>query len=428
MMRSPQDKLSVVLHLSHMAPLGPRPYHVRVARGILQECAQRSAGQVFALRNNDLVLLGAAARGRPQAESGRSPEGLKRFLEDLFVAEMRDPARLVSAWRLDEDADSFQAYLTASAADARQTAVLTDELPPTSQGLADFEQIALQLPIAGFMSQQTGVSLRADRRLDFAARLAPAVRALHLSMAPLKLPVAATEALADPFMVQHLTVSLEMRLLRRLHDDLYALNRRGRSEAANALPVHINLSPKTIFSPAFARVARLARAVGQRIGVKISLLQACADIGVLEHVRTLLDLAGMELILGPIDKSTLTLSRAFLPAPHWVKLLWSPGLADITADARGHAANILAQIGADRLVLQGVDSEKAMAWGQAFGLTRFQGPFLEHVQAAKRMSVCAGAPACTLRQCSARCGSQSKAGRAGCTQPGLLDPSILSLQ
>jgi len=428
MMRSPQGKLAVVLHMSQMAPAGPRPHHVRVARGVLQDCAQRSAGQVFALRNSDLVLLCTAARDRPQAEAGRSPEGLKRFVEELFAAEMRDPSRLVSAWRLDQEAASFQAYLTARAADARQAAAQTDDLPTTSQGLADFEQIAMQLPIAGFMVQQTGVSVSTDRRLDFAARLAPCFRALRISMAPLKLPVSVTEALADPFMVRHLTISLEMRLLRRMHDDLYTLSRRGRSDPAGRIPVHINISPKTIFSPAFARVARLARAVGQRIGVEISLLQACADIGVLEHVRTLLDLAEMELILGPIDKSTLTLSRDFLPAPHWVKLLWSPGLADITADPRGHAATILAGIGVDRVVLEGVDSEQAMAWGQSFGVTRFQGPFLAHVQAAKRMSVCGDASGCTLKQCAARCASQSKAGRAGCTQAALLDPSILTLQ
>jgi hypothetical protein len=85
-------------------------------------------------------------------------------------------------------------------------------------------------------------------------------------------------------------------------------------------------------------------------------------------------------------------------------------------------------IGLDRIVLQGVESEHVVAWGQARGISRFQGVFFDHAQAAARMAGCPGAQACTLRQCVGRASSQGIAGRAGCTNPALLDTASIAAQ
>jgi hypothetical protein len=55
-LRAPRGKLAVALHLSRLRP-PPRPYHARIALALMQDTAQRTGGQVFTMRNTDLVLL-----------------------------------------------------------------------------------------------------------------------------------------------------------------------------------------------------------------------------------------------------------------------------------------------------------------------------------------------------------------------------------
>jgi len=71
-MRHPAGRVALVLHLSRLAPPAPRPHHIRVARVLLQDSAQRFGGQVIGLRNQDLVLLGAESGAANAACPGQS--------------------------------------------------------------------------------------------------------------------------------------------------------------------------------------------------------------------------------------------------------------------------------------------------------------------------------------------------------------------
>ncbi len=151
-------------------------------------------------------------------------------------------------------------------------------------------------------------------------------------------------------------------------------------------------------------------------------MPACVEMELLDHAHSLLELAGFDLIIGPVDAAMLTLLRPAGMRPSLVKLIWSPHLADPTADL----AIALGTIGPDRIVLQGVETEQAVAWGQTRGISLFQGAFLDHAQAAARMASCPAASGCTLRQCVSRAASLGVAGRAGCTNPALLDSASIS--
>jgi hypothetical protein len=271
------------------------------------------------------------------------------------------------------------------------------------------------------MVQQTGMRLNSDRKRSLAERLKPAFRQLGVSLAPLNLRPVVTEALSDPYLLHHFSARLDSRVVRLLHDDLRTQGRLTRPALQGGIPIHVSLSLEAILSPGFARMSRLARSLGVCMGIEVPLMQACVEMDLLDHVRSLLVLAGFELILGPVDAAMLKLVRTAQMQADAVKLIWSQRLADASTDAQSGVAVALAQIGTDRIVLQGVDTEQGVAWGQARGISRFQGGFFDHVQAAARMAGCSGASACTLRQCVSRAGSQGVAGRAGCTNPALLD-------
>jgi len=428
-LRAPQDKLVLVLHLSRLAAPAPRSHHMRVARVLLQDCAQRANGHVLVLQNQDLALFCSIPRDQ-QGDSAGAPAQLKATLARLFVADVPDPARLISFWRLDEDPGPFRAYVaglsgaSAPPKDAKQGPA-GETMPASALSLAALEEIAAQAPLAELIVQQTGMALSPDRKLALADRLKPSFRQLGVSLAALNLRPVITEALTDPYLLHHFSARLDTRLLRVLHDDLRAEGRLSRAALRGNLPIHVGLSLEAILSPGFARMSRLACAAGLRMGIEVPMMQACVDLELLDHVRSLLDLAGFELILGPLDAATLTLVQPAKLLPDAVKLVWSQPMADAAADPNGGLSTSLVAIGLNRIVLQGVDSEQAVAWGQARGISRFQGAFFDHAQAAARMAGCPGAPACTLRQCVGRASSQGIAGRAGCTNPALLDTASI---
>ncbi len=424
LLRQPRDKVALVLHLSRLTAPAPRPHHMRVARVLLQDTAQRFAGQVFALQNHDLVLLCAAPRDTKLPELPQAPGHLKMALGRLFLADVPDPANLTSLWRLDEDPGPFYAYIAACAADQKEGAPAPEDMPASPAGLAALEEIVAHAPLAELMVGQMGMSLSTDRSRPAAARLAPAFRQLRVSLSALNLRPVVTEALSDPFLMHHFGARLDARLLRVLHDDLRARGPLTRAALQDGLPIHIRLGIEAILSPGFARMSQLARDLGARFGIEVPLMQACAEIDLLDHVRSLLDLGGFQLILGPLDLATLSITAPWVLRPDSVKLVWSPALADASA----RIAALLARIGAERLVLKGVDTEHAMAWGQGRGFTRFQGPFLDQAQAASRMAACANAGGCTPRQCGARASSRSIAGRAGCANPTLLESGSMGWQ
>jgi len=94
-------------------------------------------------------------------------------------------------------------------------------------------------------------------------------------------------------------------------------------------------------------------------------------------------------------------------------LRWEPLLPSLPADA-------LDALGPGRMVLEGADSEAALAWGLSRGIGRFTGAHPSRLLAALRRRDCASGAGCTPAQCAARAAAATAAGRAGCAEPARL--------
>ena len=426
-LRQPGNRVALVLHLSRLAPPAPRAHHIRVARVLLQDSAARFGGQVFALRNQDLVLLcggsapAKASHASPPPEPALTPEMLPRTLAKLFAADVPDPAQLTSLWRLDHDAPSLLSYLSDRAAGSAAEDGAQDGAeaqPDNVLSLTALQGILAKAPLADLMVQQTGMALSPDRGKNLADRLSPAFRTIELSLAALNLGPLVGPATSDPFLLRHLASGLDGRLIQLLAEDLAAHGRLTRPSVKAGLPIHIDLGLDAILSPGFARLCRQGAARGIRFGACVSLMQACADLDLMEHASRVLKLSGSELVINGVEAGALSLIVPAALRPDLLKLVWSPALLAEQGQAR--AGGMLAGLNPSRTVLQAVDSQLALAWAQAHGISLVQGPFLDQVQAATRMAGCHSSGACSLRQCAARGSALGVPGRAGCGNPALL--------
>jgi len=401
--------MAVALHLSRLAPPGPRAHHRRIARAILEDTAQRHEGQVFALGSGDLVLLcrrpppgRMRAAEFPHGLGVPDPAALPATMAALLRVDLPDPAHVTTVWPLPESLAAFTAYAAERVAESAPAAAPAAEPAELTVVVGALAAIAEGPAGIGFLRWQAGVLVPAPHR-PTAPPLLPLYRELGFSIAALEARLAAPgQAAADPFLFRHLAARLDQRMLALLSEAAGTGGALDLAAAPGTPPLHLNLTLPTILSDDFARFARRCRDSGAPVGVEVALLEACGDAAAFAAARRVLAEAGMALVLDGVSHLALLLARLDALRPDLLKLAWSPVLADLAAADRQQIAATLDRIGRDRVVLHRAGSEAALRWGMAQGIRRFQGRHVDAMLAAGHSQTCPRAPACSLRQCIER--------------------------
>lgn len=423
-LRRPQGRLALVVHLSRLRPPAPRPHHGRIARAILQDTAVLHDGQVFALRNGDLVLL-----CRDDAQAGHdaggsrtpSPQALPAILVRLLRLDVANPADLVSVWPLQGAAHTLLAYAADRLA---ESAALPDPAIDVAAGaphLIDAMEAVLQRSEIADITQTQTAALLGSVATRPGMALRPLFREIGFSIPALEARIdGGGRAGADAYLFRHLAARLDRRMLDVLAG---ALGRGGALDAGHrgAPPLHLNLALPTLLGAPFAVFARACRAVGHRLGVEVSLVEASADPSGFVRARHEAATLGATLVLDGVSHLALLLARPWALGPDILKLDWSPRLLDLAGQERAAMAAAVRAIGPARIVLHRAEDEAAISWGRRHGIRRFQGRHVDAMLAAGRIVACPVSAACTLRQCQERAAATGEAGRRFCGNPALLD-------
>lgn len=398
--RAPRGWVGLVLQPSLMPPPGPLAHHRRVALALMQDNARAHDGQVFALSNGDLVLLGPQ-RARPAS------------LASLLLRLLRAPDRVASLWPLDSDAERLRSEIAARL-EAHQANTGEADPAGAADGLTDSR------PVVSVLHRQT--ALRPGERMR------PLFREIRFSVSALEARLGLYDAVDDPYLVRYLSSRLDRHLLATL---ARALGDGGPLDTLaagpEAVPIHLNLTLSGILSPEFDRYAEaLGRAggSGRAPAIEIAFLDACADPAGFAGAETRLERFGMAVVLDAVPHQALLLMHPGRLTAGPLKLDWSPHIARLTAAEQSAIDTAIAEIGPARIVLQQADSEAALHWGRSRGIRDFQGRHLEAMQAALRMRHCPASAACSLRQCRERASAGTRAGRRGCANPALLDQAV----
>ncbi len=416
-LHAPRGKIAFALHLSRLKPPAPRPHHSRIAHACLDDSAARLSGHVFTMRNGDLVLLCTAPGEGAQAALLSLPAAMA----GLFGADAPAPHRLTTMWRLSDQGDAFRAYIAGRLADPGPAGAGAEDDAYSEASVQALEMLLTAGNVSDLLAQQTAVRIQPGRDLPLAGRLAPLFRELTFSHAALTQRHATAAALADPFLFRHFAARLDARMLEHVQADLEAHGRLTRPAVRLKLPINLNMTLESIVSPAFARLMQTAQRHDIRVGIEVSLMEAGADPALMDYARMLLARAGFLLLLDGLDHIGLAMTYPAGLQPDFVKLIWSPRLTDSPPDMLAAIEAAIQRLGPDRIVLQRAEGEEALVWGQARGISRYQGFFFDAVQAASRITGCHSARACSLRQCTVRAGTLNPAVRAGCGNPALLD-------
>jgi hypothetical protein len=422
--RQPAGLMALVLQLSQMP--SARPHHRRIARAMLQDAAQRQDGQVFVLRNGDIVLVCRAARARRGARAD-DIASLPATLERLMLVAAPAAVRLVAHWDVAHEPDRLVAYANARLAETVVSLPADEEPAGQVAAIGTLAALAAEAAAVDMIQRQTAVLLLSPQSHSAVegGMLRPIFSELSFSLAALEARAGGPMAEPDPFLSRHLAARLDQRLLELVAEALGGggpldplRQRRGTP------PLHLNLALPAILSDGFAVLAAAIRATGVAVGVEVAFSEACGDPDSHQRAREILGGLGVTLALDGVSLLALGLSQPWMLGADLLKLDWSPRLAGAPADEAARMQASLRRCGPHRLVLHRADSEAAIRWGLAQGIRRFQGRHIDAMLAAARILACPRADGCTLRQCIERASAVAPAGRVFCRNTDLLDAGV----
>ena len=108
--------------------------------------------------------------------------------------------------------------------------------------------------------------------------------------------------------------------------------------------------------------------------------------------------------------------------PDMVKLFWEPLLEFEPFNPK--YKEIIDTLGKENFILAKCDSQAALKWGISYGITTFQGPFMDNIETAVIRGKCPDAAKCSAQQCLKRRKSLSALMKAACSQPEILEDML----
>ncbi len=341
--RAGVERHVLLLRLSLLPSDYYRPHHGRLAESALEGLARADRAHLYRLPGNDLAV---AWRGEAAAE----PEALEA-LATLFAGAVADlpPFRaLVRRFLLPRDAAALAACLAGEAAapppaPRPRPPLDLPELGRIERSLAsaDLSSFARRHPVCR-------QDARGHWRLAWEQRL--------LSIGELAETLAPEHDLhADPWLFRRLARTLDRRMLALLA---------APGEIGRAPPFAVDLNVESILSPAFLSFdAALPASLRGKILLALLPADILADAASFLFARDFARGRGYRLLVRGV-------SAALLPAISLARL----GLDFLEIQFSQALTRLPGPIEEpDRVVLSRVDSEDALAWGEAQGLRLFEG-------------------------------------------------------
>jgi len=374
---------AIHLHLCQLKPHNKRPHHIRIAASSFDGLVQRHEGQCFTLANRDIVVV-----VRDASVSQIDEVVLKlRFLfsDDPLVAQEdsgeETQERFVTWYDL-EDADypRFLAMARRMRAAAKKAAAeeaeAVDEpakddgpeptVPLDPEKLNQLEKQLVGADIAGMLRRQPICAMLPGQPAK------PVFNEVFVSMEELRKRVLPEVNLfSSRWLFQHMTEVLDQRLLKELPDQ----------EGSIKLSTSLNLNVSTLLSEQFLAFDRqLRNRTKKAMVIELQTIDVFGDVGAYQFARDFVRERGYKVCLDGLNYLTFPLLARSALDVDFQKIIWAPDLVEEDgSDRRDAFVQAVKQTEATRVILCRCDSMDAVRYGQALGITLFQGRLIDRL-------------------------------------------------
>jgi hypothetical protein len=368
---------AVHIHLSQLRPYNRRGHHIRIATNTFEFRVKQMDGQIFALSNTDLIFI---CKGADIVAIDEAVMRLRHLFNDDPLTQDVDEnqeSRFCSWYDLERQYDEFlaiaQALYDEDQKRAKRLAAISGpgqpaELPPLSPNrLGELVDAISRADLSNMMRRQAVCAIVPDLPPQ------PIFRELYISIDELRAIVMPGYNIAsDRWLFQHLTQTLDLRMLQLLMKN---------DDAAIARGFSVNLNIATLLSDRFlAFDASLKSATRGTVVFELQMVDIFSDLGTYLFARDFVKERGYRICLDGVTDLTLPFVDRERLGLDLVKIVWNPDMMGSGREARrDEFRKVIAGFGRARTIMCRCDSEEAVTVGQALGINLFQGRHIDRL-------------------------------------------------
>ncbi len=373
---NPAGVYAVHIHLSKLRSSNRQPHFIKIAARTFDPLTENFEATVFPLHNADLVVI---CRNVPVDDADSAVDKVRSlFGEDpLLSAQEGAFEDNFSTWYDLSQPDDFSSFVSV----ANDLAVEAQRTHQQQAETKEKEDEDVGEPLGAMNLAAINQKLQGTRVADLIREQACLLmgpggpggivfRENFVSMAELKKRIAPDVNLfASPWLFQYLTETLDKRMLA-------VLSNRDIEGLAN--PVSLNLNIGTILSRDFQKFHQAIGKFTSKIIIEMQVIDIFADMSAFGYARDTLQERGYRVLVDGLSPLSLQFFDPGELQSDFVKINWGAEFeGDTDATRIAQMRDVVTSTGKDSVILARVDTEEAVKWGLALGVSRFQGFFID---------------------------------------------------
>lgn len=164
--------------------------------------------------------------------------------------------------------------------------------------------------------------------------------------------------------------------------------------------ISLNLNLSSVFSREFVDFAKNFLKNDQKVIVEVKLMDVFNNLPMYFEAKEILHKGGHKLLIDEVSPAALKMLNIKRLEPDLLKIFWEP-LLEYDLENQ-NLKDAIAIMGRENVILAKCSDDKALKWGVRYGITAFQGPFMDNLEVALIRAKCPNGKNCSAQDCLKR--------------------------
>ncbi len=392
------------VNISKLKPKNRHPEFIKIFARMFDSIVGSARGMFFILSNGDFVIL---AKDLSTSLVDEAIDKLRQGLSADPVIHSNDSREFAAIYDFPAQFQMFYNYIEQMIDRPDGETYESMEIKrPVEAG--EIEDIILRLDaidVAEIVKRQSVLRIKGAGKFEVLLQeFFVAVKDLSLEFDP------SLDLVANRWLFMYLSQTLDKKTLAAFFS----------ADLKNwAKQISLNLNLSSVFSREFVDFAKKFLKPEQKVIVEVKLMDVFNNLPLYFEAKDILHRGGHKLLIDEVSPSALKMLNIKRLAPDMLKLFWEPLLEyDLQND---DLKKEIGDIGRENVILAKCSDEKALKWGVSYGITAFQGPFVDNLEVAMIRAKCPAARKCTAQECLKRRRLLLGSARDMCTDKEMLE-------
>lgn len=383
--RNPAGYSVLYINISKLKPKNRHPEFVKILAKLFDSVVGDTKGTMFILANGDFAILGKDITHEIIDEAMKK---LRAGLSADPVLHSKDSKEFFDIYDFPEDLTTFHNYVEDLVANAVNLPAndVDFKRPVTVSEIDELINRLDEIDVAEIVKRQSILRILGGGKFDvifqeFFVAVKDLSRQFDSSL----------DLVANRWLFLYLTQTLDKKTMEAFFS----------SDIENwPKQISLNLNLSSVFSREFVNFAKNFVRSEQKIIVEIQLMDVFNNLPLYFQAKEILHRGGHKLLLDAVSPSALKMLNIQTVAPDMIKVFWEP-LLEYEPDNED-LKNAINHIGRENVILAKCENEQSIKWGVKYGITAFQGPYIDNLEVALMRNKCPFAKECGSQNCLKR--------------------------